>query len=87
MKGNARTIGVNAKVPVGHCTAELDPATHTRSIAQWAIESGKSIGLVTTTRGMFTSLRGIVNQFQPLTLHIHFIPSPLLSLFTFSYAR
>lgn len=54
VKANYGTIGVNGKVSRKDCTAQLDAATHTRSIAQWAVESGKSIGLVTTTRSTYT---------------------------------
>lgn len=42
---------MNAKVPREHCEAGNIKAHHTQSIAQWALNSGKSIGLVTTTRG------------------------------------
>lgn len=49
IKANFGTAGVSAKVPLGHCTAALDKSTHVNSIAQWALDSGKSIGLVTTT--------------------------------------
>lgn len=33
-----------------NCTDATDKFTHTESIAKWAIDSGKSVGLVTTTR-------------------------------------
>lgn len=53
VKANYGTIGVNAKVSRGHCTAMNDKLTHTKSIVQWAADAGKSIGLVTTTRGKY----------------------------------
>lgn len=53
MKNNYGTIGVNAKVPRKDCSAGTVKAFHTESIAQWALNAGKSIGLVTTTRGWF----------------------------------
>lgn len=48
VKANTGTVGVTAKVPRGDCTVQLDPSTHTESIFKWALESGKSAGLVTT---------------------------------------
>lgn len=61
VKGNYGTIGVNAKVlraghdnktyPTNDCEAGNNKNYHTHSIAQWALKAGKSIGLVTTTRG------------------------------------
>lgn len=51
VKANYGTIGVNAKVPRRDCEAGNIKAHHTQSIAQWALKAGKSIGLVTTTRG------------------------------------
>lgn len=52
VKANYGTIGVSAKVPRKHCQAGNNKAYHTQSIAQWALDAGKSIGLVTTTRGI-----------------------------------
>ncbi|XP_059617755.1 membrane-bound alkaline phosphatase-like [Phlebotomus argentipes] len=49
VKTNYMTLGVNAKVPLGDCKAALDPSTHTESIAKWALDAGKSVGIVTTT--------------------------------------
>ncbi len=48
IKANSGTVGVTAKVPRGDCTGQLDSSTHTESIFKWALESGKSAGLVTT---------------------------------------
>uniref|UniRef100_A0A1B0CTQ5 Alkaline phosphatase n=2 Tax=Lutzomyia longipalpis TaxID=7200 RepID=A0A1B0CTQ5_LUTLO len=49
VKTNYMTMGVNAQVPLGDCEAALDPSTHTESIAKWAMDAGKSAGIVTTT--------------------------------------
>lgn len=48
-KSNYGTIGVTAKVPRSHCTAELDTTVHTSSIAKWAMDAGKWAGFVTTS--------------------------------------
>jgi len=48
VKGNYGTVGISSKVPRYHCTGQLDPSTHTESMFKWALESGKSAGLVTT---------------------------------------
>lgn len=48
VKANYGTVGVTAKVPRYDCTGQLDPETHTASIFKWALDSGKSAGLVTT---------------------------------------
>ncbi|XP_031633690.1 membrane-bound alkaline phosphatase-like [Contarinia nasturtii] len=47
---NVTTCIVSAKVPRTDCTAGTEKAYHTESIAKWALNAGKSIGLVTTTR-------------------------------------
>lgn len=52
VKGNYGTIGVSAKVQRRDCKAGNVKAWHTESIAQWALNAGKSVGLVTTTRGI-----------------------------------
>lgn len=52
VKANIATIGLSAKVPRGYCKAGNNEPHHTHSIAKWALKAGKSIGLVTTTRGM-----------------------------------
>lgn len=52
VKGNYGTIGVSSKVKRKNCQSGLEKQLHTESIAQWAKSAGKSIGLVTTTRGM-----------------------------------
>lgn len=49
VKANYGTIGVTAKVPRYDCTAQLDPSTHTASIAKWAMDAGKVAGFVTTS--------------------------------------
>ncbi|XP_055682614.1 membrane-bound alkaline phosphatase-like [Lutzomyia longipalpis] len=49
VKTNFMTLGVNAKVTMSDCTASNDPSTHTESLAKWALDAGKSVGIVTTT--------------------------------------
>ncbi|XP_059617757.1 membrane-bound alkaline phosphatase-like [Phlebotomus argentipes] len=49
VKANFFTLGVNAQVPAGDCNAANDPATHVQSLARWALDAGKSAGIVTTT--------------------------------------
>lgn len=61
-KSNFGTIGVTAKVPRSHCTAELDRAAHTSSIAKWAMDSGKWAGFVTTSA---------VTDSSPANLYAH----------------
>lgn len=51
IKANLGTIGVNSKVPFGSCSSASNVKTHVDSIANWALNAEKSIGLVTTTRG------------------------------------
>lgn len=48
VKANYGTVGLTAKVPRYDCTGQLDLSTHTESIYKWALDSGKSAGLVTT---------------------------------------
>lgn len=56
VKGNYGTIGVSAKVKRKSCDAKREKLFHTESIAKWALNAGKSIGLVTTTRGMLKQI-------------------------------
>lgn len=58
VKTNYGTIGVNAKVKRSACMAANDKSTHTSSIAKWALDAGKSVGLVTTTRVTHASPAG-----------------------------
>lgn len=58
VKANYGTLGVNAKVKRGSCIAANDTAAHTQSIAKWAIDAGKSVGFVTTTRVTHASPAG-----------------------------
>lgn len=44
------TIGVTGKVSRSECMAANDKSRHTESIAKWAIDAGKSVGVVTTAR-------------------------------------
>lgn len=58
VKGNLGTIGVNGKVKLNDCDAVIDDSTKVQSIAKWAHDAGKSIGLVTTTRVTHASPAG-----------------------------
>ena len=59
VKANYGTLGVNAKVPRYDCKAGLNKEHHTYSIAKWAVDKGKSAGLVTTTRVTHASPGGV----------------------------
>lgn len=48
VKANYGTVGLSAKVPRYNCTGQLDVSTHTESILKWALDSNKSVGIVTT---------------------------------------
>ncbi|KAB7496974.1 hypothetical protein Anas_04544 [Armadillidium nasatum] len=50
VKGNYKTIGVNANVNVNNCSASLDPKNRPESILKWSQDIGKGTGVVTTTR-------------------------------------
>ncbi|XP_061397475.1 membrane-bound alkaline phosphatase-like [Musca vetustissima] len=52
------TLGVNGRVEREDCQTMLDKSTHVTSIAQWAIDAGKSAGVVTTTRVTHASPAG-----------------------------
>lgn len=58
VKANYGTIGVNAHVRRHDCVGGLDQSRHTVSIAKWALDAGKSVGLVTTTRVTHASPAG-----------------------------
>ncbi|GAB0093477.1 Alkaline phosphatase [Sergentomyia squamirostris] len=49
VKTNFFTLGVNGQVTMGDCKSANNPSTHTESIAKWALDAGKSAGIVTTT--------------------------------------
>lgn len=49
VKSNAGTIGVTASVAHNDCAAQMNVASHTSSIAKWAIDAGKVAGFVTTS--------------------------------------
>lgn len=49
-KNNFGTINVNGKVKSNDCIGQMDKSNHIKSVAKWAIDAGKSAGLVTTTR-------------------------------------
>lgn len=50
VKNNYGTIGISGKVPRFDCVGQMDERNHIKSIAKWAMDAGKSAGLVTTTR-------------------------------------
>ncbi|KAL1453451.1 hypothetical protein WDU94_007589 [Cyamophila willieti] len=50
VKASIGTMGLNGKVSYGDCDGSKNESSHTSSIVQWAIEAGKSTGVVTTTR-------------------------------------
>ncbi|XP_053947174.1 membrane-bound alkaline phosphatase-like [Anastrepha ludens] len=56
MKG---TIGVSGQVEREDCEAMLNTSTHVYSIAKWAMDAGKSAGVVTTTRITHASPAGV----------------------------
>lgn len=59
VKANFETIGVNAKVMKRKCEGNPSESERVLSIAKWASDAGKSIGLVTTTRVTHASPAGI----------------------------
>uniref|UniRef100_A0A1I8PG67 alkaline phosphatase n=1 Tax=Stomoxys calcitrans TaxID=35570 RepID=A0A1I8PG67_STOCA len=59
VKGNYGTIGVNAQVLRDDCQAMNQTEHHVFSIAKWAMDAGKSAGLVTTTRVTHASPAGV----------------------------
>ncbi|KAG4078108.1 hypothetical protein HA402_002159 [Bradysia odoriphaga] len=50
VKNNYGTLGVTSSVQYGNCTAEQNGDYHLENIFKWAQDSGKSTGVVTTTR-------------------------------------
>lgn len=62
VKSNAGTIGVTASVTRNDCTAQMNVASHTSSIAKWAIDAGKVAGFVTTSA---------VTDASPANLYAH----------------
>ncbi|KAM3955471.1 membrane-bound alkaline phosphatase-like [Aphomia sociella] len=50
VKNNYGTIGVTGEVPRRDCAASLDESRHVASIAEWALQDGRDVGIVTTTR-------------------------------------
>ncbi|XP_036322972.1 membrane-bound alkaline phosphatase-like [Rhagoletis pomonella] len=59
VKAMEGTIGVSAQVEREDCEAMLDTTTHVYSIAKWAMDAGKSAGVVTTTRITHASPAGV----------------------------
>ncbi|KAK7068956.1 hypothetical protein SK128_016412 [Halocaridina rubra] len=50
VKANTYTVGVDSNVLEGNCSAQLNTAYHTPSIAQWFQDAGLSTGVVTNAR-------------------------------------
>lgn len=50
VKNNYGSIGISGKVKRTDCAGQMDDSNHVKSIAKWAMDAGKSAGLVTTTR-------------------------------------
>lgn len=59
VKGNMGTIGVGGRINYGSCADSENVAEYTSSIAKWAMDAGKSAGLVTTTRVTHASPAGV----------------------------
>ncbi|KAG4070667.1 hypothetical protein HA402_013587 [Bradysia odoriphaga] len=59
VKNNYGTIGISGKVPRYDCVGQMDETNHIKSIAKWAMDAGKSAGLVTTTRVTHASPAGV----------------------------
>ncbi|XP_011187988.2 membrane-bound alkaline phosphatase-like [Zeugodacus cucurbitae] len=59
VKGNHGTIGVNGRVERTDCAGMANADNHVHSIAKWALDAGKSAGLVTTTRVTHASPAGV----------------------------
>ncbi|XP_073966382.1 membrane-bound alkaline phosphatase-like [Choristoneura fumiferana] len=57
-KNNDYTIGVSGRVLPGDCKAAAEPANQLDSLLAWAIEDGRSAGIVTTTRVTHASPAG-----------------------------
>ncbi|KAM7348487.1 alkaline phosphatase 12 isoform 1-T2 [Cochliomyia hominivorax] len=62
VKINYETGGVDATVPLGNCTASLNPEHHVNSILKWAQDDGMLTGFVTNTR---------VTHATPAALYAH----------------
>lgn len=59
VKANVGTLGVTGRVQRTQCLAASDKSAHVESIAKWAIDAGKSVGIVTTTRVTHASPAGL----------------------------
>lgn len=59
VKPRVGTLGVNGNVVRDNCTTGLDENNFTYSIAKWAMDAGKSAGLVTTARVTHATPAGV----------------------------
>lgn len=50
VKNNYGTLGVTAAVARHDCAASTEAAARVRSVAEWALDAGLDVGVVTTTR-------------------------------------
>lgn len=50
VKANYGTVGVSGYVKRGDCEASKNSSMYVDSIAKWALDSGRDVGLITTTR-------------------------------------
>ncbi|XP_067619437.1 membrane-bound alkaline phosphatase-like [Eurosta solidaginis] len=59
VKTNGGTIGVDANIERTDCNTTLNTKNYVHSIAKWALDAGKSAGVVTTTRVTHASPAGV----------------------------
>lgn len=78
VKNNYGTIGISGKVQLNDCVGQMDHSNHVKSIAKWAIDAGKSAGLVTTTRVTHASPGKII--LKNIVGHTSFRRDPFLGI-------
>ncbi|XP_073829485.1 membrane-bound alkaline phosphatase-like [Musca autumnalis] len=59
VKANYGTVGVSGHVRRGDCEASKNSTHHVDSIAKWALDSGRQVGFITTTRVTHASPAGL----------------------------
>jgi len=59
VKAMGSTIGLNAQATRRNCADSMDTTKHTESIGSWAMNAGKEVGFVTTTRVTHASPTGL----------------------------
>lgn len=70
VKNNYATIGISGKVTLNDCDGQMDDSNHIKSIAKWAMDAGKSAGIVTTT-AITDASPGIILENRILSLSIN----------------